>query len=147
MNENSSTLEKSRLIGFSLIPYGRWRPRSKNELKEAVDAWCVDKESTRHQYGDINTWDTTGITDMSSLFEGKKNFDDDIGGWNVSNVTNLRNMFQDAHAFNQDLSNWDVSNVTNMRGIFWDAHAFNQDLSNWDVSNVENRFCMFCDEQ
>ena len=38
-------------------------------------------------------------------------FNQDLNNWDVSNVTNMSSMFDDATNFNQDISSWDVSNV------------------------------------
>ena len=54
-------------------------------------------------YGAMNTWDVSLITDMSSLFDGKQNFNEDISNWDVSNVTNMAFMFHNASSFNQDM--------------------------------------------
>ena len=86
---------------------------------------------------------TSGITDMSSLFDGETDFNQDISSWDVSSVTTMSLMFYQASAFNQDLSNWDVSSVTDMGNMFETATAFNQDISGWDVSSVTNMMHMF----
>ena len=90
--------------------------------------------------GDIYTGN---ITDFSSLFKGKKTFNQDIGYWDTRSATNMSGMFSNARKFNQDISNWDVSNVTQMNGMFINAKKFNQDISSWDVSNVQNMSSMF----
>ncbi len=86
---------------------------------------------------------TSGITDMSYLFDGKSNFDQDISSWDVSQVVNMEKVFNNAHTFNQDISNWDVSSVTNMYAMFFNAQIFNQDLSSWNVGAVTNMGAMF----
>ena len=118
-------------------------PKNKKELQDAVNLWCDDKENAFKNYGDINDWDVSFITDMSSLFEGKEDFNDDISMWNVSNVKNMINMFCEATSFNQDIGLWNVSNVTNMNGMFFNAESFNQELSDWDVSRVRRMDSMF----
>ena len=67
-----------------------------------------------------------GVTDMSSLFAGAREFNEDIRNWDVSKVTNMGEMFSGAFTFNQDISQWDVSRVTNMRGMFRNARKFDQ---------------------
>jgi len=91
---------------------------------------------------------TSGITDMSGLFDAQENeslytFNEDISHWDMSSVTTTKNMFHLAKAFNQDVSKWDVSNVTKMDGMFSSAEKFNQDLSGWNVSNVTDMTLMF----
>ena len=86
-------------------------------LRGAIKLFLSDQENCETQYGKIEEW-------------------------NVSKVTNMSKMFEDAKAFNQDISKWDVSNVTNMNYMFGGALAFNQDISNWDVSNVTNMHCI-----
>lgn len=79
---------------------------------------------------------TSGITDMTNLFQNATTFNEDISTWDVSSVTTMLNMFRNAYSFNQDISAWDVSGVTSMQDLFYDARTFNQDISSWDVSNV-----------
>jgi len=86
---------------------------------------------------------TSGITDMSSLFENEQNFNQDISSWDVSGVTNMFRMFEDAKLFNQPLNDWDVSGVANMNQMFNDAPSFNQPLNDWDVSGVSDMGLMF----
>lgn len=52
---------------------------------------------------------TSGITNMSSLFQGQATFNQDIGSWDTSLVTDMTAMFQNASTFNQDLSIWCVT--------------------------------------
>ena len=118
-------------------------PKSYEELKTAVDEWCDNKKEALIKYGNINSWNTTYITNMKVLFNDKQNFNDNISDWNVSNVTNMNCMFYNAESFNQPLNNWNVSNVENMEDMFCCATSFNQPLNNWDVSNVEDMNGMF----
>ena len=46
-----------------------FQPQTKAELQTAVNLWVSDEASALSQYGDINTWDVSLITNMSSLFE------------------------------------------------------------------------------
>ena len=118
-----------------------WRPFSNEDLRRAVKAWYNGED--RDLTGPIGQWDTSGITDMSGLFENQGNFNDDIRNWNVSKVTNMRCMFYNTHAFNQPLDSWNVSNVTNMDWMFSNTDSFNQPLNSWNVSNVTNMLFMF----
>jgi len=52
----------------------------------------------------IGSWDVTGVTNMSKLFEGQNTFDEPLGTWNVTNVTNMQDMFSGCSTFNQSLT-------------------------------------------
>ena len=119
-----------------------FQPETKDELETAVDEWIDDPDSVRVQYGDINTWDTSLITDMSNLFYGESTFNGDISDWDVSSVTSMDWMFYGASVFNQDISDWDVSNVTTMYRMFAKTDSFNQDIGVWDVSSVTSMYAM-----
>ena len=86
---------------------------------------------------------TSGITDMSSMFQNATTFNEDISHWDTSSVTNIGYMFDSASAFNQDIGHWDTSQVTNMSSVFSFAGSFNQDIGNWDTSSVTNIGYMF----
>ena len=47
------------------------------------------EEESRLRYGPIEYWDTSKVTEMDSLFEGDKEFNEDISLWDVSNVTTM----------------------------------------------------------
>ncbi len=99
----------------------------------------VDKATLKERINNGDPVDkvvTTFVTDMSSLFLNKNNFNEDISSWDVSNVTNMEDMFKGASSFNQDIGSWDVSMVTKMDSMFSLTTSFNQDISGWDVSNV-----------
>jgi surface protein len=86
----------------------------------------------------IGFWDTSNVTDMSSIFENATAFNQDIGNWDTSSVTDMVGMFYEASSFNQDIGSWDTSKVTGMERMFWAADAFNQDLSGWCVTNISS---------
>ena len=106
-------------------------------IRTALKQWFIDGQA------DIGAWDTSGVTNMRSMFKGAAAFNQDISSWNTSSVTDMRSMFQNAAAFNQDISSWTTSSVTNMGSMFRGAAAFNQDISSWDTSNVTNMRGMF----
>jgi surface protein len=96
---------------------------------------------------DIGSWDVSNVTDMSGMFFVATSFNRDISKWQVSNVTSMRYMFGTASSFNADISLWDVSNVVNMSGLFSSARSFNQDIGGWDVSSATTMFGMFTDAE
>ena len=95
----------------------------------------------------FSSLDVSDVTDMSKLFSGfdfsDRTGDSNISGWNVSKVTNMESMFNVSKYFDQDLNNWNVSNVKNMKEMFRYCEHFNKDLSKWNVSKVEDMSQMF----
>ena len=72
-----------------------------DNIKDAVNLWCDNKDRAIEIYGDIiGLWDVSRVTDMSELFKDKLYFNYDISNWDVSNVTNMESMFYKAKSFN-----------------------------------------------
>ena len=111
----------------------------------ASNAWCRDPAAAKARYGPIASWDTSGVTDMDSLFFNKRDFNEDISRWNVSNVVNMNSTFCYATSFNGDLLHWNVSNVVDMSCTFQHATLFTGDLSCWDVGQVRGMEGTFYD--
>ncbi|WP_434338178.1 BspA family leucine-rich repeat surface protein [Mycoplasma capricolum] len=84
----------------------------------------------------IAKWNTSKVTNISSMFSNAYTFNQPIGKWDTSKVKNMSAMFFQASNFNQDISIWNTSNVFDMSYMFYGAENFNQDLSNWNTSNV-----------
>jgi surface protein len=129
--------------------------------------------STCSNFGNIGSWDISGVTKMNSMFNGCINFNQDISGWNtskvtgtidnlfancrnfnqnintsgnywnLSNVSNMSYMFANCTNFNQPIGSWNTSNVTNMNSMFQNATSFNQPIGSWTTSNVSNMNSMF----
>ena len=49
-----------------------FKPKTKNELQEAVNLWCTNKEEATIKHGHISNWNTSLITDMTGLFYDKE---------------------------------------------------------------------------
>lgn len=97
---------------FPVLGFGQYVFNTKAELQTAVDLYIADNNNAINTYGDINTWDVSNITDMSSLFSGKITFNENISNWDTSNVLDMQYMFYNAEVFNQDISNWCVTNIS-----------------------------------
>merc|ERR1719163_2548848 len=100
---------------------------STDKLKSAIEACLtMDKNGDcfNSQYGPMAHWDVSRITDMSSLFHSKKDFNGDLSKWDVSSVTNMAFMFLGATSFDGDISRWRTSRVRNMEGMFQGADEF-----------------------
>jgi len=95
------------------------------------------------QYGLIEDWDTSQVTDMSQAFRQRTTFNENITKWDTSSVTDMSEMFYDADAFNQSIGEWDTSSVTDMRAMFQFANIFNRDIGSWDTSSVTDMSEMF----
>ncbi len=125
-------------------------PRKYVGQKATVDGTeytIVDEKSLRQRVNSshpaVENIVTTLVTDMSSLFLNKTNFNQDISTWDVSNVTNMNSMFSRASAFNQPIGDWDVSRVMDMFRMFFRASTFNQPIGDWDVSRVTDMHSLF----
>ena len=130
------------LLIAPILGFGQYVFNTKAKLQTAVDLYYQDKNNAISQYGEINTWDVSNVSDMSYLFDDKYGFNGDISNWDTSNVTNMKKMFDEAELFNQDISNWDTSKVTDMSYMFYQANSFNQDISGWDTSKVTDIQCL-----
>ena len=120
-------------------------PLSDDNIQDAVRAWCDDPASAAKVYGDIASWDTGAVTNMTYLFGTTADggtcatfatFNEDVSRWNTSRVTSMYKTFYFARTFDGDVSSWDTSNVTTMRDMFRNASSFSGDLSSWDTSRV-----------
>jgi hypothetical protein len=60
-----------------------------------------------------------------------------INGWNVSNVTNMISTFQKAINFNQSLLSWNTAKVTSIMTMFDGATTFSQSISKWNFTQVK----------
>lgn len=90
----------------------------------------------------ISGWTTSACTSMYQMFFSTS-FDQPIESWNVSGVTNMSGMFRINGVFNQSLSGWNVSSVQDISEMFYGAISFDQDIGGWNVSNVTDFSQMF----
>jgi surface protein len=91
----------------------------------------------------INSWNTSNVTNMNSTFAGANSFNQPINNWNTSNVTDMSAMFYNAKVFNQPLNNWDVRKVIDMSAMFANTDSFNQPLNNWMIDSLTFMDIMF----
>ena len=96
---------------------------------------------------DLSGFDTSNVTNMSSMFDGCKNVKNlDVSGFDTGNVTNMSSMFANCTGLsNLDLSNFDTSNVTNMSNLFDVCSNLVSivGLGGWDTGKVTNMNYMF----
>jgi len=116
---------------------------SKEELKDAVELWCSNKQRAIDKFGEIANWNVSAVDNMSELFKDKHTFNENLSAWDTSSVTSMNHMFYGCKAFKSDLSAWETSSVTDMGKMFKDCRAFNSDLSAWETSSVTDMRGMF----
>jgi len=122
-----------------------WSEVGDKGIIDGVEYTVVDEATLRQMVAndeDVTKVVTTKITDISSLFKEKNQFNQGISNWDISNVTDMSAMFSTS-PFNQDIGDWDTSNVTNMSGMFYSTTAFNQNIGSWDTSSVTRMDIMF----
>ena len=120
-----------------------------------VDIWLdggTPKIMLIATYGTINTWDVSGVTDMTETFSKDRNsnaewfgeqINEDISGWNTKSVLDMSLMFSKNTKFNYDISSWNTEVVTDMNHMFAQQSIFNHDISDWDTGEVLNMSGMF----
>jgi surface protein len=101
------------------------------------------KKQVIQDYGVMNCWDVSKVTDMSGLFSNIISFDEDISCWDTSKVRNMSKMFANATSFNRDLGRWNVSEVEDFREMFSNAMSFQKPLSGWNVFKAKSMAKMF----
>ena len=115
------------LCAVSLVPAVAGSALDNDSIKTAVALWLSDRAAAMSTYGHISTWDTSGVTDMSGLFDSASSFNDDISPWDTSGVTTMNGMFRRTSSFNQPIGAWDTSGVRRMDWMFVGS-AFNQPI-------------------
>jgi hypothetical protein len=101
------------------------------------------KKQVIKDYGVMNCWDVSKVTDMSGLFSNIIPFDEDISCWDTSKVRNMSKMFFNAQSFNHDLGRWNVSEVGDFSEMFTNAKTFHKPLSRWAFYKVKSMVKMF----
>ena len=94
---------------------------------------------------DLSSFDTSNVTNMGSMFLNMWSLTSlNISNFNTSKVTNMGYMFDNTGLTSLNLSNFDTSKVTNMSSMFaFMRNLTTLDLSNFDTSNVTDMGSMF----
>ena len=123
------------------------------ETVEVVDEG-VAPESTSEWFSgfealercDLSRLDTTGVSDMSMMFEDCESLAGlDLSGIDTRNTTDMSWMFDGCRSLKSlDLSGFDTSKTSDMAGMFWGCSSLSSiDVSSFDTSRVEDMSCMF----
>ena len=59
---------------IGIIDFFRFKPKTKSELKQAIDFYYNNRQEGIAKYGIMNEWNTILITDMSRIFESMLKF-------------------------------------------------------------------------
>ena len=89
----------------------------------------------------LDTWDTSNVTDMTTMFLGSSGVEKlNISNLNTKNVTSMNGMFSNLEGSgfkDLDLSKWDTSNVTDINRMFTLNYSTEKiNVSNWDTSKI-----------
>ena len=114
-------------------------------LRDGYDGYGEGSNEFRTFWGSLANFDTSQVTDFSSLFYCFKGPLDGVEQWNTSNATSMRLCFFDAHGLRaESLNQWDVTKVTDMESIFDGAVNFHGDISEWKPSACVNFLNALC---
>ena len=116
-------------------------PETKEELISNIKE-LFDKGKT-----DLNSIDTSKITDMTHLFESFNNIENvnfDVSKWDVSNVKDMTCMFGNCVKFKgKGLENWNVSKAEYMIRMFIGCDNFTgEQIENWKIKKDCSKFEM-----
>ena len=91
----------------------------------------------------LEKFDTSNVTNMAGMFSHNSR-SVDLSSFNTSKVTNMSSMFSSYSAKDiKGLENLDTSNVTDMNHMFDGCALSTIDVSNFDTSKVTNMYSMF----
>ena len=87
------------LLALSLTTAQAAAFSDKTQLQAALAEWCISPTGATATHGDISTWDTSAVSDMSMLVynldtQCRDDFNANVNNWNVASVTNMAFMFR-----------------------------------------------------
>ena len=121
---------------------------SVNDCPELKYGFCTEEDGHPEWITkvDLSNYDTSEITDMSSMFCCCSSLESlDLSGFDTSRVVNMSSMFSGCSSLESlDLSGFDTSRVTDMICMFSGCSSLEPlDLSGFDTSRVVRMSCMF----
>jgi surface protein len=136
---------------FNNISFGDNFINTMNRLKSFEKMFAVDSGVSEHEPSgfkniDLSKFNTSNVTDMSSMFSGCKYTEKlDLSKFDTSKVIDMSGMFSGCSDLKTiDLSKFNTSEVTNMSGMFGGCSGLKKlDVSNFDTSKVANMSYMF----
>ena len=79
-----------------------------------------------------------GLCTTRYLFNKCRVFNSNLNSWQTSSVTDLLLTFDTNSLFNGNIADWEVSGITDFQQMFYQARSFNQDVSRWNVGKAES---------
>ena len=79
-------------------------------------------------------FDTSKVTDMTSMFRNCYVFNQPVSSFSTSSVTSFRYMFENCYAFNQPVDNFITTRSDSFERMFANCGMFKQSLASWDVN-------------
>jgi surface protein len=73
------------------------------------------------------------MTVMNGMFLNASGFNQNIDSWDTSNVTNMNSIFRLASSFNQDISGWNMDKVTSHTDFSTDSALTLENSPVWNV--------------
>jgi hypothetical protein len=137
-------------------------PLTDAKFKQAAWEWVhLESRVAAAKWGDIQGWDTSGVTSFANAFAESRNeagvlvtppanlkvavFNADLGKWSTTSATDMRSMFTGSTAFNGDVSGFSTSKVTGdgFEAMFDKCTSFNGVVDHWETGNVGSLKNMF----
>jgi surface protein len=111
-------------------------PLTNETFKIAIQLFKTNIQKSVISNGQIETWDTSNVTDMSSAFMGMTKFNRNLNSWNISKVTNMKCMFKGCSRYDKLKNTWNLNNVSEKKHIF--KNTYNKPHIIYDNFYIEN---------
>jgi hypothetical protein len=98
LEENTDSLSIGSALQSKMLSLVKQFRATNKTVRKAVAAYNSDKPKALETFGDISSWD------MSKLFSSCTTFNENINMWDVSNVTGMSSMFNGATSILQSTS-------------------------------------------
>ena len=138
----------TKVVTVNGVTYTAWDTKEVTNMSFTFNSTIADGVFNNGGSPTIGNWNTSKVTNMQTMFQGQRFFNQDIGtkvvtvsgspyvAWDISNVTtiaNLFNMSRNDGVFNNGgsptIGNWNTSRVNTMVQLFLGQPYFNQDIS------------------
>ena len=91
----------------------------------------------------LNAWDTSGITDMNSVFYNCSTANPTVTNWDTSAVTTFAAMFSTCPLANPNVASWNTALAQSMVSMFFNSDNANPNVSSWVTTALTTTVTMF----